>query len=254
MSWDCNNACHVITTNIARQIIDANSPLTLPFVEFTDLNGSHFHVNVSDAPCLKIVIDLKDGGGLVLQKIGTLLDNLAFVRNEIYASDALRKISCDALCPVPFRAQLSKAVELIVCEGCNPCCCPQNNDGRYLMLIAFFLALLALLYFMSLLCKFWRNWYCPCPCSCPAGERCQFQNTVNTDILPIVTIPSDSNNEEHPLILPLSDQPTSEIKIPTVVASDLQVTPPELVLPGLPSLSDSSGSSDLSALNSDSQH
>lgn len=217
MSWCCSNTCHVITTNSARQIIRANSPLTLPFVEFTDLDGSRFHVDVSDAPCLKIVIDLKDDGGLILQKIGILFNNLAFVRNETYASDALQQVQCAALCPVPFSVQLSSDVELVVCEACNPCCCPlpQNNDGKYLMLIAFFLSLLALLYFMSLLRKFWRNWYCDCSCSVGCG--CQRQNTMNTVAssvalprpsavikaeLPTVAIPTVKPVEEYSTVVP----------------------------------------------------
>ena len=61
MSWNCSdNVYNTITTHIARQIIDANSPTSLEFVEFIDLNGCHF--NVKHAPRLRIVIDLKNGG------------------------------------------------------------------------------------------------------------------------------------------------------------------------------------------------
>lgn len=221
MSWCCSNTCHVITTNSARQIIRANSPLTLPFVEFTDLDGSRFHVDVSDAPCLKIVIDLKDDGGLVLQKIGILFNNLAFVRNETYASDALQQVQCAALCPVPFRVQLSSDVELVVCEACNPCCCPlpQNNDGKYLMLIAFFLSLLALLYFMSLLRKFWRNWYCDCSCSVGCG--CQRQNTMDTVASSVVLPrPSAVIRPEPPTIAIPTIKPVEEYStvVPRVIS------------------------------------
>lgn len=172
MSWSCDNTCHVITTSMARQIIAANSPSTLPFVEFTDLDGSPFYINVSDAPCLKIVIDLKDNGGLVLQKIGILLNNLTAVRNEIYESDALQRLRCFALCSSPFNVQLSSDVELIVCAGCDDNTCPRQMDHsvRYLMLIAFFLALLSLSYFMSMFCQFWCNRSRGCSVCASAGK------------------------------------------------------------------------------------
>lgn len=234
MSWCCSNTCHVITTNSARQIIRANSPLTLPFVEFTDLDGSRFHVDVSDAPCLKIVIDLKDDGGLVLQKIGILFNNLAFVRNETYASDALQQVQCAALCPVPFRVQLSSDVELVVCEACNPCCCPlpQNNDGKYLMLIAFFLSLLALLYFMSLLRKFWRNWYCDC--SCAVGCGCQRQNTMNTVASSVVLPrPSAVIRSEPPTVAIPTVKPVEEYStvVPKVISDFHKVVEQTIVPP-----------------------
>ena len=159
MSWNCNNTCHIITTDIARQIIAANSPSTLAFVQFTDVDGSTFRVNTSDSPCLKIVIDLKDEGGLVLQQMGILLNNLTYVRSEVYDSDALQQLRCAVLCPSPFSVKLSETVEVIACAGCLDTC-PRQVDyaTRYLMLIAFLLGLLTLLYFLSLLCQFWRNW------------------------------------------------------------------------------------------------
>lgn len=235
MSWNCNNTCHVITTNHARRIIAANSPLTLPLVEFIDLDGSRFRVNVSDAPCLKIVIDLKDGGGNVLQDIGILIDNLATVRNTTYSSDALQQVRCNALCPVPFSVQLSSDVELIVCEACNPCCCPESEqkkeDSKYLMLIAFFLGLLLLLFFLSLLCYFWRQWY-PNPC----GLGCSSQSMVKTGVVlssasvpapvvvtcaPVVTEPSVNEMKiEQPLVaVQPCDCPPAEQQ--SVVLSDL---------------------------------
>jgi hypothetical protein len=244
MSWNCNNGCHVITTKMARQIIAAQTALTLPFVEFTDLDGSTFHVTTSDAPCLKIVIDLKDGGGRVLQDIGILLGDLAFVRNTVYDSDALRQVRCNALCPIPFSVQLSSDIELIVCEACNPCCCPPDNSARFLMLMAFFLGLLLLLYFLSLLCYFWRQWSCnPCSiCSqpshnmtCPIGTPVILTNPVAPPPSPqsLVGVPAALQPIEEPLILVVpSDLPATKGEVPlaAIVSSALQPIEPPIVV------------------------
>jgi hypothetical protein len=157
MAWDCINSCNIITTNIARQIITANSPLTSALVEHTNPDGTKF--NLADPTCLRIVIDLKDEGGLVLQKIGILIDNLQQIRNETFDPTALAQLRCAALCPSPFSIQLSETVGISACAACENCTQP-DNSARYLMMIAFFLGLMLLLYFLSLLCYFWRQWSC----------------------------------------------------------------------------------------------
>jgi hypothetical protein len=223
VAWNCNNACHVITTDIARQIIAANSPSTLPVVKFTDIDGSVFRVTVSDAPCLKIVLDLKDGGGLVLQHMGILLNNLGYVRNESYSSDALQQLRCAALCPVPFNVQLSETVELVVCKACDTCSQPESI-ARYLMLITFFLGLLLLLYFLSLLCYFWRNWLGGGCGVCAPGFP---QNTGRASI-PVVPPPPAIIAPEKK-----TDQPVFDLSVLNQLPSDAL-----LVLQGLLNTSD----------------
>ena len=99
----------------------------------------------------------------VLEQIGTLLDFLAYVRDEDYSPVALQQLRTLALCPTPFSLYLSETIELTVCSTCENCPL-QNQDkeespiAKYLMLIAFFLAMLTLLFFLFLTQKVWRSW------------------------------------------------------------------------------------------------
>lgn len=188
---NCSNTCNIITTHHARRIIDAGlHPETSHHVAHTDIDGTPFYIK--DAPCLKIVLDLKEGGTFVLQEIGIIIHHLKHLRaSDVFSSDALQQLRCLAFCPAPFSLQLTDTVELIVCSGCDVCQQPENA-AKYLMLITSFLALLTIL-FSLFLYKTWRR-------SCGMCSIGQPQQRINTSVISsspsikIITKNSDQYN------------------------------------------------------------
>ena len=155
---DSNNTYNVITTHIAKKIIDSNMPSILGCVEFKDLDGRVFHIQ--DAQCLKIVLDLKAEGMKVLQHIGILLDNIAAVRCEIYSPAVLQQIRSFVCSYVPFRIRISKTVELIVSDVFDTATNAdkakglesRNNESLYILISVCF-PFLVLVYLCSLIYK-----------------------------------------------------------------------------------------------------